>query len=194
MKLRELLGQKRATVKKAWLDKLLATYPADTAAFLKREKDPFANPVGRTLINATESILDVLFGESEVGVAAVQLEQIIRIRSVQEFSPSEVIGFIFGLKEVLRKLLEEELKNLEFVSEFFELESRIDQLALLAVDSHSKCREEIYELRVNETKRMVSGLIRRMNTPKRHQDLRSSPDENETDPGQKVHSQRGGGQ
>jgi hypothetical protein len=36
-------------------------------------------------------------------------------------------------------------------------------VGLLALDIYMKCREEIYELRVNEIKRSVSRLIERAN-------------------------------
>jgi len=41
-----------------------------------------------------------------------------------------------------------------------DLESRIDGLALLSLDIYMKHREKLYEIRVNEVKNRVSGLMR----------------------------------
>jgi len=45
MRLEELLAQKKTAVIDKWFDVVAETYPADTAIFIKRQKDPFANPV-----------------------------------------------------------------------------------------------------------------------------------------------------
>jgi hypothetical protein len=42
-----------------------------------------------------------------------------------------------------------------------ELESRIDGLALLCFDVYMKRREKLYEIRANEAKTRVSGLLRK---------------------------------
>jgi hypothetical protein len=45
--------------------------------------------------------------------------------------------------------------------EMTELEERIDGLALLGFDSYMQRREKLCELKVNEVKNRVSGLLRR---------------------------------
>ena len=41
------------------------------------------------------------------------------------------------------------------------MESRIDDLALLAFDIYMKCREKLYDIRANEAKNQVSRLLQR---------------------------------
>ena len=50
MKLDKLLSQNKTALVKRWFDEVVRTYPVDTATFLKQQKDPFANPVGRTTL------------------------------------------------------------------------------------------------------------------------------------------------
>jgi len=40
------------------------------------------------------------------------------------------------------------------------LEARIDEMALLAFDVFMRCREQLYEIKVNEARRSVSVLDR----------------------------------
>ena len=59
------------------------TYSARTAGFLKREKDSFANPVGKALSRGTEALFDALVDgieEAAPGPLSASLEEIIKIR------------------------------------------------------------------------------------------------------------------
>jgi len=60
MKLEKLLSQHKTALIKRWFDEVVRTYPVGTAKFLKQQKDPFANPVGRTTLNGLEALFDVL--------------------------------------------------------------------------------------------------------------------------------------
>ena len=155
MTLRDLLHSKKAAIHKRWLEKTLETYAPDASAFFDRQKDPFANPVGQALRAGTETMLDCLLGEMDAEKICACLEEIIKIRSIQDFTPAQALSFVFSLKQVIREELKSDLN--------VELETRIDQLALFAFDVYVKCRERLYEIRVSEVKRSVSGLMRRLN-------------------------------
>jgi hypothetical protein len=82
--------------------------------------------------------------------AAPALDQIIRIRAIQNFSPSQAVAFVFFLKTVIREALEEDIKQSGIKEELLVIETRIDQLALLAFDQYMVCREKLYDLKANE--------------------------------------------
>ena len=149
------MHSKKAAIHKRWLEKTLETYAPDASAFFDRQKDPFANPVGQALRAGTETMLDCLLGEMDAEKICACLEEIIKIRSIQDFTPAQALSFVFSLKQVIREELKSDLN--------VELETRIDQLALFAFDVYVKCRERLYEIRVSEVKRSVSGLMRRLN-------------------------------
>jgi hypothetical protein len=169
MKLRDLLRKHKTLVTEKWLDKTLATYPSRTSVFLKRTKDPFANPVGKALTSGIAAVFDdLLEGFEDAGVVSAErycshLDEIIKIRSVQEFSPSRAVAFIFLLKDVVREELPEELREIDSSSELARFDARIDQLALFAFDIYMKRREQLYELRVNEIKRTGFRLLKKAN-------------------------------
>ena len=77
--------------------------------------------------------LDRLYEEVVSGVdpqrAAPALDQIIRIRAIQNFSPSQAVAFVFFLKTVIREALEEDIKQSGIKEELLVIETRIDQLA-----------------------------------------------------------------
>ncbi|MFZ0962121.1 MAG: RsbRD N-terminal domain-containing protein [Terriglobia bacterium] len=164
-----LSEQKRPFLEK-WLERTLATYPSQTHRFLHDEKDRFRNPVGHTLREGLATILDELTGEMDPARIGPALESIVRLRAVQDFTPSQAVGFVYLLREVLDEELGGERSG-GFTPPWrgepaitpgssLAVQKRIDDLALRAFDLFMKCREEIYEIKAREAQRKVYVLER----------------------------------
>ena len=163
--LENFLSRNKAAILKRWYHLILETYPAGTSKSLKHEKDRFVNPVGHTISRGIRSLYEELLGDMNIDRLSSSLNNIIRIRSVQDFSPSHAIGFIFLLKKAIREVLESGIREKSVLEEWVEFQSRIDQLALLAFDIYMECREKICEIRVNKAKaerEMAFRLLERM--------------------------------
>ncbi|MEW5767073.1 MAG: RsbRD N-terminal domain-containing protein [bacterium] len=151
MKLNDILSKRRESIISRWFDLILNTYPPETADILKGEKNQFANPMGHTILKGIEDIFDGLIQENDPDKFAPILDNMVRIRAVQELAPSEAISFIFLLKQALRE--EVKVKNNEILEELLSLESKIDHLAVVSFDIFMKCREKIYELKAKEMRK-----------------------------------------
>lgn len=160
MKLLELLSEKKAGLTERWLHRLFESYPRQTTAFLKKENNRFDNPVGHQLSQGLARIVEAVLQEMDREQVLAALDEVIRIRALQNFSPSQALAFIFLLKNVIREELAPELKAGQFSQELQELDSRIDGLALLGFDVYTQRREKLFEIRVNEVKQRVSGFLR----------------------------------
>jgi hypothetical protein len=160
MNLSELLVQNRSSIVKKWCDLVLETYPEQSQNFLRKQKDQFANPVGRTIFEGIESIYDQLVGEGDANKISLFLDNIIRVRAIQEFSPSQAVGFIFGLKRIIKDKLEREIQQNGISEEWGAFEPKIDTLALLCFDIYTKCRQEIFNIRVNEVRNQSHRLLK----------------------------------
>ncbi len=136
-----------------WFHQILESYPADSMKFFEGEKDRFNNPVGYTISRETKNIFNELLQDGDYNRLYTPLDNILKIRSVQDFTPSRAVAFIFLLKNVIREELFEEITNGHILQELREFEAKIDMLALLAFDVYSNCREKIYRIRVNEIKK-----------------------------------------
>ncbi len=159
--LRDLLSRKRSSIVEKWFELILDTYPEDTSKFLRREKDPFANPVRNTILQGINGLYGEILKEDETPEALnAFLDKVIRIRSVQDFSPSQALAFLFSLKSVVREILGKEIRENHLHDSLLVLESRIDALALRSFDVYMGCREEVYELRVGEVKRQREAAFR----------------------------------
>jgi len=161
MKLEQLLSQKRPGILSKWVNLALETYPVDAHRFLKKQKDRFANPVGTTIEREIKSLYEELLQDIDPERVSPILDRIVRIRAVQEFSPSQAVAFIFSLKYIVRRELERELRENQLLGDLPGFEARVDEVGLLAFDIYMKCREKLYEIRANEAKKEVSGLLRK---------------------------------
>jgi len=162
MKLQNVLNQKGPRIRERWLDLIIETYPADSHRFFKEQKDRFANPVGSTLSREAESLYHELLHGMDPERLDSSLDAIVRIRAIQEFTPSKAMVFVFLLKKVLREELHEEIKeNPAAFQEMLALESRLDDMALRGFDLYVKCRQQVYEIRAREAKSQVSRLLQK---------------------------------
>lgn len=180
-----------------WCALILATYPPAAARRMAGRSDPFANPVGGTIRRATRAILRVgpptppraprpdalpVAGPSDESPAPVvtahpfsaladALHDIVRVRAVQDFSPSQAVGFVFLLKQAARDAWPEGASPLD-PSDLAHLDRWTDDLALLAFDLYTADRERIAQIRVSESRRAVGRLLERAGFPI------AGPDEN----------------
>jgi hypothetical protein len=155
------LSAKKSAILGRWLTAIYESYPPETAIFLRKEKDHFDNPVGYRISQGLEGLYGALLQEMETDQILACLDEIIRIRALQDFAPSQALAFIFLLKNIIRQELAEEIRKEDLALEVLEMESRIDGLALLGFDVYSKRREKIHEIRTNEMKGRISALLRR---------------------------------
>jgi len=161
MHLKKLLQQKKADIVNQWFELVIETYPAETARFLKNQADPFANPVGNTTRKGLATLYSELHQEMNAERIVVALDPIIRIRAVQDFTPSKAVGFVFALKQILRNTLEKEIQAPGTERELRSLETNIDRVGLMAFDIYMRCREKIYEIKANETKNGTYNAFKR---------------------------------
>jgi hypothetical protein len=100
--LKNFLSDKRAVILQKWTDHILDTYPAETANFLRGKNSRFANPVGHSVSTGVEGIFEDLLQGIDQDRVSVFLDNIVRIRAIQEFTPSQAISFVFFLKKIVR--------------------------------------------------------------------------------------------
>jgi len=156
-----LLRQKRSVVLKRWFEQVLDSYPEETSRFLRKEANPFANPVGSTIHRELGELLDEILDGPDRGRAGQFLDRIIRIRAIQDFSPADAIAFVFGLKGIAREELGRELEESLALEDWLAFEGKVDQMGLLAFDVYMNCREKLAQIRVDEIRNRNARLLRR---------------------------------
>jgi len=148
MNLQTLLAEKKKAIVRKWTDQVLDTY--GSPEFFKKQKDRFANPIGATISDGLQKLFDILVEGEELGAASKPLENIIKIRAVQDFTPSQAVSFVYQLKTIVREELAKEKEREQFLESLRALEVRIDNIALMAFDFYMNCRERLHQIRINE--------------------------------------------
>lgn len=148
MSIETLLASKKKAIVEKWIDQVLDSYGAPD--FFKKQKDRFANPIGSTISKGLQNLYTILAEDRELDEAAKPLEEIIKIRAVQEFSPSSAVFFIYLLKNIVREEFGKEKNREEMLTTLSALDARIDKVALMAFDFYMDCRERLHRIRVNE--------------------------------------------
>ena len=160
-RLKGLIEKEKSKITNKWFEATIQTYAPDTAQFYKGRKDQFANPVGDITAKGLVFLLDQLLGDFDPDAVRTHLDPIVRIRAVQDFTPSRATGFILSLKIVLRNCLAGELRDADTLMELLAFESRIDQLCLLAFDIYMACKEKLYQISANDMRSQALKAFKR---------------------------------
>jgi hypothetical protein len=160
-RLKGLIEKHKNEIIKNWFEATIQTYAPDTSQFYKGQKDQFANPVGNITAKGVEFLLDQLLNDFEPDAVKTYLDPIIRIRAVQDFTPSQATAFILLLKKVLRDILPDKHQDAALVIELLAFESKIDQLCLMAFDIYMTCKEKIYQISANDMRSQALKAFKR---------------------------------
>lgn len=163
-KLDDLLVRRRSQILKRWVGLVFDSYPAQTSTFLRSKKNRIANPVGASIQDGADKLYDWLVGgeASDVESIRLPLDNIVRIRAVQEFSAAHSMGFVFSLKTAVREILREDIRREHLFEELLAFEDKIDAFALLAFDNYSRCREQLHQIRATEIRNRTSRILERV--------------------------------
>lgn len=133
-----------------WVEYTLSTY--QSSGFFIKERDIFANPVGGNIREGLKRLFALLIKGADVKDMLPSLEQIIKIRSVQEFSPSQAVAPLNAVKHITREILAADKERCHLVAELYDFEFAVDLAVLAAFDMYMQCREQLYRTRIQEIK------------------------------------------
>jgi hypothetical protein len=166
-----LFKKNKTAILERWFHLILETYPPNTAAMMRKDKNQFTNPVGSTLSREIDVLFKNICEGSQNEKCQASLDSILKIRSVQDFSPSKAVGFIFLLKRAIGETLKNEICKESVMDEWLKFQSRIDDLALQAFDIYMECREKICDIRVDQAraeKEMAFRMMERVTHSKKN--------------------------
>jgi hypothetical protein len=152
----DLLEKRKDTIVERWVDAVLSAYPSESAALFQAQRDPFANPLGHSVREGTRGIFQTILDGMDQEDLRTHLDKIVRIRAIQQFTPSEALSFVFSLRSIIRELIPEAAADARYREELADMDRKIDGVALAAFELYAARREEVSQLRINEVKRQVA--------------------------------------
>ena len=151
MLLQEMLIENKGEILDAWVDQVLATYPVDGALLFKTKKDRFANPVGFAVKNSLWEVYALLFESNASERLVPALTQLVKIRAVQDFIPSQAVSMAYKLKGVVKEFYRKE--KLDDHDGWLDFEEKADTLAYTLFDLYMASREQLHRARHEEYRR-----------------------------------------
>jgi len=162
MSLKDVLQEKKPAIVKKWFEAVLETYHENARGPLGKREAQFTNPVGYNLAQGIEGLFDAIREGLIPDDVSRFLDDMIRIRAVQDFTPSQAVAFIFEVKKIVRKELSGEILNDPHILEDLAVwDSAVDDLVLFAFDIYMQCREKIYDLKANEARNLTFRLLQK---------------------------------
>jgi hypothetical protein len=143
-----------------WVKFALSTYPSKSEAFFTKQSDPFLNPVGNVLRNGLRDIFDELLKDKASEDLPLHVDAIVRVRAVQDFSPSGAVRIFWKLKDIVEEVIDIDSVPEEARWEVKEFLRRVDDLCFLAFDIFMKCREKLWELKTKEFQAGIRNILR----------------------------------
>jgi hypothetical protein len=156
MKLAQVLNGKGDKIIDKWVTFTLKTY--QSSGFFIKERDAFANPVGGQVRSILTQLLPLLLEGQGKDSYRLPLKHLMRIRAVQDFTPSQAIAPLNAVKHIVRESLGGAQRARELESELYDFEFAVDLAVLSAFDLYTECRHQLHEIRVAELKTGTSIL------------------------------------
>ena len=150
MDLAEGFRNHREKIVQKWVEYTLSTY--GSSGFFIKEKDKFANPVGGNIREALGKMFLLLEKGAETKEHQPYLDQIISVRSVQEFTPAQAVAPLNAVKHITREVFQKDKERAHLVAELYDFEFAVDLVVLAAFDTYMQFRERIYKVRIAEIK------------------------------------------
>lgn len=150
MDLTEALSNKKKEILDLWIERTLDSYIS--SGFFKKSTDQFANPVGVNIANGLTALFGLLQNNADPKAYLQPLDQVVRIRAVQEFTPSQAVAPFLELKWVVKQVFSGDKKMQPLLPLLDTLDCEIDRMALAAFDIFMKCKEQLYSNRILELK------------------------------------------
>lgn len=166
MGLFEAVAERSEELSQKWAELILGTYPPETQTVWRKNRDQFTNPVGCCILESTSRLIPLLLTWNDAEAVAKALDQIVKIRAVQDFSPSQALSFVFLFKKILRQEFVQELSAKGELEDLLRFETRVDNLAVMAFDLYVASRDQVARMRVDEVKRAHTNIVRRANLMK----------------------------
>lgn len=150
MDLAEAFRNYREKIVNKWVDYTLSTYTS--SEFFMREKNKFSNPIGASVRDALDRLFVLLSQGADPDEFRGPVEQIIRLRAVQEFTPAQAVAPLNAVKHITREELAGDKERSVFIKDLYDFEFAVDLAVLAAFDIYVESRERLYKVRIAEIK------------------------------------------
>ncbi len=172
MNLHKYLIDNKKEIIERWFSAIVGSYPDKTGKYYKQKHKQFTNPVGHTISKEINIIYNEIVNPGQPEIIEHAMENIIKIRAVQDFSAAGACNFVFALKDIVRESTQNITKDKADYEELQGFEDRVDKAMLAAFDCYMRSRERLYEIKATELRNRSHMMIDRLNRKYEYLDKR----------------------
>lgn len=164
MNLNKTLNSSKDLILSEWINSVFDTYPVESGKFLKNGKNKFANPVGYNLAKELETLFELILNYSKNNNDKIResLNNLLKIRVVQDFKPSVTINFFLNLKKIIFSKIDGNINQKDDLNELINLFDTIDTIALESIDIFVSLKSKIFEIKASEMKSRFGRMAERI--------------------------------
>jgi hypothetical protein len=162
MDIYKYFSDKREDIISKWKKAVFDTYPKGSGKFFIGVRNQFDNPIGFVVSDELPRIYDELTGNNDEEILRPSIENIIKIRAVQDFTISEAVGFLNILKQIFWDEIVQNLDDTELLRHYMDFESRIDGATCIAFELYHGMRVKLERIKVDEVKRRNEKMMERL--------------------------------
>ncbi|MCP4295716.1 MAG: hypothetical protein GY786_08935 [Proteobacteria bacterium] len=160
MEFLQKIQQEKPEILRDWYETVINSFPQKSRRIITLNEDRFANPMGYTLYEGMQQILETIVSRSSIVDLDEVLGKIIRVKAIQDKQPNDGLEFLFDLKNIIRQYGNAFSENFTENRALFEIEDLIDSIILKAHLIFVESREKISELKVREVEKKTHMLRR----------------------------------
>ncbi len=154
------IQQEKPEILREWYEIVIDSFPQKSRRIITLNEDRFTNPMGYTLHEGMQQILETVVSQSSPADLDEALGKIIKVKAIQDKQPNDGLEFLFALKKVIRQYGNAFSENFTENRALFEVEDLIDLIILKAHLIFVESREKISELKVREVEKKTHMLRR----------------------------------
>lgn len=164
------LDRHREAILAHWFDRAIGVYADEAATRFAKESNRFANPVGTGLRDNLARILDALLCGRKPATEA--LDNVLRVRAIQEMPASTALRFLAELPEVAA-----EVAGRDAAEDVRRLEEASRETMLAGFDAYMACREQVWKIRATELRSRSQRVLEGLNAWRARRDGLEAPEE-----------------
>ncbi|MCA1742395.1 MAG: RsbRD N-terminal domain-containing protein, partial [Desulfovibrionales bacterium] len=146
-----------------WIKMFTDTYPDESARFFRGSSGQFANPVGHRFRLNLEKILDELLNEPDPERIVKYVDEVVRVRAVQGFAPSDAVCFVPMLKQSVWQVCGNDIAKNDLYTSWLDFLDTLEWLLNLSFDVYMRCREQLWKQKAEFTNSRTHKLLEKAN-------------------------------
>lgn len=160
MRLIEKIESNSEFILELWFEKLISVFPETSLKYIRKHNEQFTNPIGFNLFNNLQVLLDCfLKNDNKSDNFLTSLEEVIKLRLIQDISPFEKANIYKPLREIILNKFSPALNKEELI-EIYDYFQKFEETSF---NKYLEIQELIFDIKKEEIRNRYGKILDRIN-------------------------------